>query len=58
MTGLLLLVPIALLLGLTGLAAFFWALRDGQFEDPDGAAARILIDEDDEPDAPLAERVD
>ena len=58
MTGLLLLVPIALLLGLTGLAAFFWALRDGQFEDPDGAAARILIDEDDEPGAPLAERVD
>lgn len=49
MTGLLLLVPIALLLGLCGLAAFFWALRDGQFEDPDGAAARILIDEDDEP---------
>jgi cbb3-type cytochrome oxidase maturation protein len=49
MTGLLLLVPIALLLGLSGLAAFFWALRDGQFEDPDGAAARILIDEDDEP---------
>ncbi len=49
MTGLLLLMPIALLLGLSGLAAFFWALRDGQFEDPDGAAARILIDEDDEP---------
>ncbi len=50
MTGLLLLVPIALLLGLSGLAAFFWALRDGQFDDPDGAAARILIDEDDEPE--------
>ena len=50
MTGLLILVPIALLLGLCGLAAFFWALRDGQFEDPDGAAARILIDEDDAPD--------
>jgi len=50
MTGLLILVPIALLLGLSGLAAFFWALRDGQFDDPDGAAARILIDEDDEPE--------
>lgn len=58
MTGLLILVPIALLLGLTGLVAFFWALRDGQFEDPDGAAARILIDEDDELAAPLAERAD
>ncbi|MBV1916522.1 MAG: cbb3-type cytochrome oxidase assembly protein CcoS [Sphingomonadaceae bacterium] len=48
MTGLLLLVPLALLLGLTGLAAFIWSLRSGQFDDPDGSAARILIDEDDE----------
>lgn len=46
MTGLLFLIPVALGLGLMGLAAFFWALRNGQFEDPDGAAARILIDED------------
>ena len=35
-------------LGLFGLAAFFWALRKGQFEDLDGAAARILIDDEDE----------
>ena len=50
MTGLLLLIPVALGLGLLGLAAFFWALRSGQFEDPDGSAARILYDEDeDEP---------
>ena len=48
MTGLLILIPIALLLGLIGLAAFFWAMRDGQFDDPDGAAARILIDDEDE----------
>ena len=48
MTGLLLLIPIALGLGLLGLATFFWALRDGQFDDPDGSAARILIDEEDE----------
>ena len=47
MNGLLFLIPVALGLGLTGLGAFFWALRDGQFEDPDGSAARILIDEDD-----------
>ncbi|MBO9602723.1 MAG: cbb3-type cytochrome oxidase assembly protein CcoS [Novosphingobium sp.] len=46
MTGLLFLIPVALGLGLLGLATFFWALRSGQFEDPDGAAARILIDED------------
>lgn len=48
MTGLLLLIPLALCLGLLGLAAFFWALRSGQFEDPDGSAARILIDEEGE----------
>lgn len=48
MTGLAVLIPIALLLGLTGLVAFFWALRKGQFEDLDGAAMRILIDEDEE----------
>ena len=48
MSGLLILVPIALLLGLLGLAAFFWALRNGQFEDPDGDAARILMDEEEE----------
>ncbi|MET0371955.1 MAG: cbb3-type cytochrome oxidase assembly protein CcoS [Sphingobium sp.] len=47
MTGLTLLIPIALLLGLLGLGAFFWALRSGQFEDTDGAAMRILIDEED-----------
>ena len=46
MTGLIVLIPIALALGLLGLAAFFWALRHGQFEDPDGAANRILIEEE------------
>ncbi|MDE1917781.1 MAG: cbb3-type cytochrome oxidase assembly protein CcoS [Sphingomonadales bacterium] len=46
MTGLAFLIPVALLMGLAGLGAFFWALRSGQFEDMDGAAARILIDEE------------
>lgn len=46
MTGLLFLIPVALTLGLLGLAAFFWAMRDGQFDDPDGAASRILLDDD------------
>jgi cbb3-type cytochrome oxidase maturation protein len=49
MNGLAILLPIALGLGLLGLAAFFWALKRGQFEDFDGAAARILIDEEDTP---------
>jgi len=48
MNGLALLIPIALFLGLVGLAAFFWAMRSGQFEDMDGAGARILIDEEDQ----------
>jgi cbb3-type cytochrome oxidase maturation protein len=42
------LIPAALGLGLMGLAAFFWSLRHGQFEDLDGAANRILIDDEDE----------
>jgi cbb3-type cytochrome oxidase maturation protein len=49
MTGIALLIPLALALGLGGLAAFFWAMRAGQFDDLDGAALRMLIDEDDEP---------
>ncbi|MGI9481635.1 MAG: cbb3-type cytochrome oxidase assembly protein CcoS [Hyphomicrobiales bacterium] len=48
MNGLLLLIPIALLLGLVGLGAFLWALKSGQFDDLEGAAHRIL--EDDEED--------
>jgi len=44
--GLLLLIPIALLLGGLGLAAFLWALKTGQFDDLDGAAHRILFDDD------------
>lgn len=49
MNGLSLLIPLALLMGGVGLVAFFWSLRHGQFEDLDGAANRILIDEEDEP---------
>lgn len=40
------LVPLALVLGSTALAAFFWSLRSGQYDDLDGAAARILLDND------------
>ncbi|BEV00628.1 cbb3-type cytochrome oxidase assembly protein CcoS [Novosphingobium olei] len=48
MTSIAFLLPIALGMGLCGLAAFFWALKRGQFSDLDGAAARILIEEDEE----------
>ena len=40
------LVPIALALGLLGLAAFLWALRSGQFDDLDGAGWRAISDDD------------
>ncbi|MDE3114534.1 MAG: cbb3-type cytochrome oxidase assembly protein CcoS [Pseudomonadota bacterium] len=40
------LIPAALLLGLLGLAAFFWSVKSGQYEDLDGAAERILIDDE------------
>jgi cbb3-type cytochrome oxidase maturation protein len=40
------LIPVALILGGIGLVAFLWALKSGQFEDLDGAAHRILFDDD------------
>lgn len=40
------LLAIALGLGGIGLAAFFWALKRNQFEDMEGAANRILFDDD------------
>jgi cbb3-type cytochrome oxidase maturation protein len=46
MIGLLILLPIALCLGIVGLLAFTWALRTGQFDDLDGAAGRILFDDE------------
>jgi cbb3-type cytochrome oxidase maturation protein len=46
MNVLLYLVPLALGLGLTGLFAFLWALRSGQYSDVDGAALRVLSDDD------------
>ncbi len=46
MTALAWLIPAALLMGGAGLAAFFWALKSGQFDDLEGAAYRILDDDD------------
>ena len=46
MNVLIYLIPIALLLGLIGLAAFVWSLKSGQYDDLDGAANRILMDDD------------
>jgi len=54
MSGLALLIPIALLMGLCGLAAVFWSLESGQYDDLDGSSMRILIeDEQEEKDPPV-----
>lgn len=51
MNALVFLIPAALFLGLLGLGGFLWSLRTGQYDDLDGAAQRILIDDDaDRPD--------
>ena len=54
MGNLLILIPVAIGLGLIGLGGFVWAVRSGLFDDPDGAAERILHDDD----RPLPERRD
>lgn len=48
MTGLAILIPLALLMGAIGLVAFFWSLRNSQYEDLEGAANRILIDDEED----------
>lgn len=50
MNTLVYLIPIALLLGGLGLAAFLWALKSGQYEDLEGASWRVLDDGDDRPE--------
>ncbi len=46
------LAPLSILLGLAAVAAFVWNLRAGQYEDVEGSAARILIDD------PLSDRLE
>jgi cbb3-type cytochrome oxidase maturation protein len=46
------LIPIAFAMGVAGLVAFMWCLKSGQYDDLDGAAARILFDEEDRPAPP------
>lgn len=45
MSGLLVLIPIAVAMGLLALAGFLWALRSGQYDDLDGASERIFEDD-------------
>ena len=47
MNVLVILIPCSLILGLGALVAFVWTVRSGQYDDPEGDAARILMDDDD-----------
>jgi len=49
MSNLIYLIPIALFLGALGLGAFLWSMKTGQYDDLDGAAWRVLDDDDDRP---------
>lgn len=48
MNGMALIIAAALVMGLVGLAVLLWAVGSGQYEDMDGAAARILLEDDDQ----------
>ena len=48
MDVLVVLIPVSLLLGGLGLAAFFWTLRSSQYGDPEGDSRRILTGEHDD----------
>lgn len=45
------LAPMSVFLGVIGVGAFWWTIRHGQYDDPAGDAARILLDDPD--DRPL-----
>jgi len=45
MNSIIILIPVAMGLGVMALGAFLWSLRSGQYEDLDGAAERILLDD-------------
>jgi cbb3-type cytochrome oxidase maturation protein len=50
MNVLVILIPASLILGGLGLLAFYWTVKSDQYDDVEGAAARILLDEEDEPE--------
>lgn len=48
MNILMMLAPMSVGLGLLAVVAFWWTLRAGQYDDPAGDAARILIEDPDD----------
>lgn len=49
MESILYLIPIAFFVAALALAAFIWTVKSKQYDDPDGAANRILIEDEDKP---------
>lgn len=47
-----LLIPIAVMLVLVIIGVFMWSVKSGQFDDLEGPAHRILMDDDDAPPKP------
>jgi len=41
------LIPLMIGLGLVGVAVFIWSVRSGQYDDMEGDANRIIMDDDD-----------
>jgi len=41
------LIPLMIILGLIGVGVFIWSVRSGQYDDLEGDANRILMDDDD-----------
>jgi cbb3-type cytochrome oxidase maturation protein len=41
------LIPLMIILGIVGVVIFFWSVRTGQYDDLEGDANRILMDDDD-----------
>ena len=50
-----LLIPLSVVLVAVIVAAFLWAIRSGQFDDLEGPAHRILLDDDEQPAPPPTE---
>lgn len=48
MTALVVLIPVTIAMGAAALFAFMWSMRSRQYDDMDGAAERILIDDEDD----------
>lgn len=49
MNILLILIPVSLFLGGLALLLFVWTLRADQYDDPEGAANRVLLEDDQKP---------